>query len=456
MERWMRSRWVWMCVLAATGLPVTSGCAPDCTQLKKDFQGALQSESPFVAPPAEGERPIHFGIAVRDELLNEVVDRALRAGLEKALTFSDGISLVTGQKVGLSTEGKIADVGLYPDKACDECLRVDGRLGGSLTIKLPVLGAQKVPLSGSFSVVAPVKFGPAADGKAAVLLDLSQAAALAKSSVKPEVTQLPPTWWKVIEAPLSKLMVDAVTRDLGPVTLFTFDGLDLGIAGLEVTPVKIVSDYKRSVVFAGFTTNLASDGATLEPRTDLGKNDDLAIGIDRRLLASMTVAMLKSGKLSRTWTKDGKESPDGPISITNPAVMLTDATAGPQPYELSFRAWKVPESGKCWWAQTQTLGTVDTTEKGEVRVGVSSIKITDSSLPGVFETVANWKTSQLVGKSAHVLTKTLNPAVVNFPGSAVSLSKTRLDVVDNAAWLLGSVAVKDSANTAADDDEADD
>lgn len=322
----VRSTGLWMSLAAMSACAALgSGCASDCPQVKKDLGAAIEAESPFVAVgAARDELPIHFGIAVRDELLNEIVDSAMRVGLQKALSFTDSIALATGQKIGLTTEGTVADLGLYPDSACDHCLRVDGRLGGSLGIKLPVLGSQKVPLSGTFSIVAPVRFGQTDDGRAALQLDLSKATELAKSQVNPDVTQLPPTWWKVIEAPLSRAMAKAITRDLPTVTLFTFEGFDLGIDGLEVIPARIVSDHKRGVVFAGFTTNLAADGAALEPRTDLGKNDDLTIGIDRRLLGAMTTAMLKSGKLSRTWTKGGEVDPSGPISVTTPIVTLPE------------------------------------------------------------------------------------------------------------------------------------
>lgn len=441
-----QKHWLWACIVATSACaPLGSGCATDCPKIKGQYDTALASESPFVEPAAQGDPPIHFGVAVRDELLNEVVDRAMRTGLEKALTFTDGIKLATGQNLGISTEGDVADLGLYPDKSCENCLRVDGRLDGSLSVKLPLLGAQKVPLAGTFSVVAPVKFGQTADGKAAVQLDLAQAASLARSKVNPQVQQLPPTWWKVIESPLSKLMVDAITKDLGAVTLFTFRGFDLGIEGLQVTPARLVSDHERGVVFAGFTTNLAADGAALEPRTDLGKNDDLAVGMDRRVLGAMSVALIKTGKLSRRWTKKGEPDPDGPIGVTLPEVTLPDGGGdGKQPYSMSFRAWNTPDSGKCWWAQTEASGTIAAGDGGKLDVTVDAVKLVESSLPGVFETVANWSTSRLLKRSAEVVTKTLTPEAVDFAGSNVTLKKSGLSVSGNGAWLMGSVAVKDA------------
>lgn len=423
--------------------PLGSGCANNCETVKKDYDAALAAEQAFASAPSD-DAPIHFGIAVRDALLNEVVDRAMRVGLEKALTFSESLSLATGQKIGLSTDGDVADLGLYPDKACEKCLRVDGRLGGNLTVKLPILGSQRVPLAGTFSVVAPIAFGQTDDGRASVQLDLSQAAKLAKSKVTPKVQQLPPTWWKVIEAPLSKRMADAITSDLPNITLFTFKGFDFGIEGLDVKPVSLVSDHSRGVVFAGFTTNLAAEGAALQPRTDLGKNDDVAVGIDRRLLGAMTMALLNGGKLSRTWTKDGKESSGGPISITAPSVELPETADGPQGYALNFRAWQMPTAGQCWWADTRIGGTVETGDGGELKVAIDEAKIMESSMPGVFKSVANWKASRIISKSSEVVTKTLTPKSVDLAGSSVALEKSALSLSGNGAWLTGSVAVAEA------------
>lgn len=443
-----------MLTALAAATPLGASCAADCEKMKQDYAAALQAEQPFAAAlPSGDDLPIHFGVAVRDELLNEVVDRAVRASLVKALSFTESVGVSTGQKIALTTSGEIADVGLYPDKACEQCLRVEARLGGSLTVKLPVLGSQQVPLSGGLKLVAPVQFGRTEDGQAAVKLDLAQAAKLGKSQVTPEVTGLPPTWWKVIQAPLGRLMVEALTRDLRPVTLFTFRGLDLGVEGLEVVPARIVSDARRGVVFAGFTTNLDVPAAALTPRTDLGKNDDLAVGADRRLLGALSVALLKSGSLSRTWTKEGDEAADGPIAVTLPTVSLPAAVDGKQPYAMTFRAWNVPAEGRCWWADTQVLGAVEADAAG-VQVTVEDLRITESSMPGVFQAVANWRTSALIKRSSSVVTRTLTPEAVEFPGGKVSLAKAHLVLDGDGAWLSGSVAVKGAGAAGGEDGDA--
>lgn len=432
--------------LLGASLLAGSGCRSQCTQLRSEYEKTTQAQ-PFTTVQTGDDLPVHFGVSMRDELLNDVVDRAVGAGLAKALTFVEDISLASGQTIGLQTKGEIADLGLFPDKACEQCLRIDGRLGGSVTLKLPVLGAQTVPLKGAFSVVAPVEFGRTDDGLAAVKLDLGKAAELGRSNVDPEITQLPPTWWKLIEAPLSKLMVEAVTRDLPPVTLFTFKGPDLGIEGLEIVPAKIVSDAKRGVVFAGFHTNLAApEGTGLEAMTDLGKNADLAIGVDQRILGSLTRAMIASGKISQRWTRDGEEDPNGPVHIGVDALKISPAEAGSaNPYELDFRAWNLPEEGQCWWADTRATGTVESRPGGAMAVAIDKVELQNSSMPGVFQAVAKWTTSRLFKDGAKVVNKTLDPNMLAFPGGSVEIGASTFVMKGTGAWLQTRATATGSA-----------
>ena len=437
--------WTLAAALGCVAL-VSSGCSSKCAQLKKEYEATTVSVSPFVAKPASGDDlPVHLAVTLRDELLNDVVDRAVRSGLAKALTFADEVSLATGQTIGLTTEGEVADVGLFPDKACDECLRVDGRLGGSVTLKLPVLGEQKVPLTGAFSVVAPVAFGRTDDGRAAVKLDLARAAELGRSQVDPEVTQLPPTWWKLIESPLSNLMVEAITKDLAPVTLFTFEGPDLGIEGLELVPAKLVSDAKRGVVFAGFHTNLnVPEGSELEVMTELGKNHDIAVGADIDVLNALTRAMLAAGKLSRTWTKDGEADPQGPIHIGIDGFIggfrFTQATDAGAPYTLDFRAWNLTDGGQCWWADTRASGTLKAGDGGALSLAVDEVELVKTSMAGVFESVARWTTSRLFAESSKVVTKTLDPERLEFPGGRLEIGKTAFSTDGRNVWFKANAS----------------
>jgi hypothetical protein len=434
-----------VCLIGAAILH--QGCASECTKLTREYKQVVEAEQAFVeTPPSGDDLPVHFGVAIRESVLDKVVDRAVNAGLQKALAFSEKISLATGQKLGLETKGEVADLGLFPDDACDECLRIDGRLGGQIRVKLPVLGAQSVPLKGSFSLVAPVQFERAESGRAAVKLDLARAAELGKSHVDPEVTQLPPTWWKVIEGPLGELMLEAATKDLEPVTLFEFDGPDLGVDGLEILPARIVSDARRGVVFAGFSSNLAAPieaGEGLKPRTDLGKNENFAVAVDSRVFRPLAVAMMQSEKLSRRWTRDGAANPEGQVRVSIRDFELGDATDGSRPYAMTFRAWNLPEEGKCWWADARASGQLAMAKDTRLDVSIEDAKIEDSSLPGVFQAIANWKSSRLFKESARVVTRTLDEETVEFPGGKVELRKAKVAVDGTSVWLRGRVAVTD-------------
>lgn len=417
---------------ALSALLIQSGCASDCAKMRAQYEQAATA-SPFAAL---GEaRPIHVGVAVRDELLNEVLDRALRRGLQQGLSLTEEVSLATGQSVKLTTEGDVADLGLFPDTACDACLRVDGRLGGALNVTLPLIGAQKVPLDGSFSLVAPVRFAATDDGRTSVVLDLQEAHNVARSKVTPEVTHLPPTWWKVLKSPLSKALGNALLKDLPPVTLFTFEGFDFGVDGLEVVPAKIVSDPEQGVVFAGFTTNIANVRGELAPRTNLGKNDNLAIGITPDALGGLTAALLQSGKVPRTWSDDGNPDAAGKIHVTSPRVALTD-TAN---LETTFRAWNLPQEGKCAWGDVQAVGQLSGADGGGVQVSVEDATLTDTSLPGVLDMVVTWRASKLLSAAEQSLSRTITPDAVNLAGHDVSMRRSRVVVDQGGVWLSGTV-----------------
>lgn len=431
--------------VAAMAWAASSGCASDCARMRGDFDDAVAAASPFVDQvPADG--PLHFGVAVKDHVLDEVVARALNAGLEQALTFADEIALATGQAIRIAASGNVAEIGLFPDKACEACLRVDGRLGGELAIKLPVLGTQKVPLTGTFSLVAPVEFATTSSGEAAVMLDLGKAAKVGKSQVRPEVTQLPPTWWRVIESPLGKLMLEAITKNLEPVTLFRFRGPDLGIEGLEVHPATIVSNAATGVVFAGFRTNLAAafpaGSSGMTPQTKLGKNEDIAVAVDARVITAAAAALLHSGKLSRTWTPDGKPSPDGEIHVTMREVSIgASDDAGKTPVTLGFRAWNLPKEKKCWWADANATGSVEVRDDKLLSVAVDEVKLGESSMPGVFTTVANWKVSSFILDTSRVITKSLADDALEFPGGKLDVRRAKISAEGSTLWLKGKVAV---------------
>ena len=441
----MRKSWMLLVGLALAAMNGV-GCASDCTKIRGDFDETVSTEAPFVETmPAEG--PLHLGVTVRVHVLDQVVDHALAKGLETALSFADDISLATGQKIGIVTKGEVADIGLYPDKSCEACLRVDGRLGGEVTVKLPVLGSQRVPLKGTFSLVAPVEFATTESGEAVVQLDLAKVASLGKSHVRPEVTELPPTWWKVIESPLGKLMIEAATKNLKPVSLFRFQPPDLGVEGLKVVPARIVSDAKHGTVFAGFRTNVAAaigaDEAGLKPLSRLGKNDDVAVGVDPRILGPLSTALVRSGKISRTWTKDGKPSPDGPIHVTIQNFSFEgDGDSESPPFTMNFRAWHLPAEGKCWWADVVADGRIEVRDHKLLAVAIDSAKVHESSMPKVFNAVANWTTSKLVLDSSKIVTKALAREALRFPGGTIDLKRARLSSEAGAVWLSGRVDVQ--------------
>ncbi len=447
----MKSLSVPAAVFAAALLLTQTGCASDCDKIRKQYEEALAAEPQMLEQvPADG--PVQLGVVIRDRVLDEVVDTALRSGLTKALAFSDKVSLATGQSVGLKANADVAKLGLHADASCEECMRIDGRLGGDVEIRLPLLGIQKVPLTGSMTLVAPVVLETTNDGRGAVKLDLAKVAQVGKSHVDPEVTQLPPTWWKVIQKPLSNMMLEAVTKNLAPVTLFTFAAPDLGVDGLRVAPARVVTNAKRGTVFVGFRTNLpAASASELAPLTELAAVDDIAVGVESGSATSFANALLTSGKLSRRWTADGKSDPNGPIHVTLREVTVRPGNADVAPFDVKFRAWRIADSGKCWWSDVDATGKVTVADGMQMTAEIESASIVESSLAGVFEPVANWVTSEFLLRTARVVTKSLDHEGTSFPGGKIDLTKGRLSSDGSAVWFKASTKV-----TSADDEEGGD
>jgi len=432
-------------LLAFVWVTTTAGCASECKRLRAKYHAVVAAEKPFVkTTDAKADMPLQFGVAMRDRVLDDIVDRALAAKLDDALDFADSVALASGKKIAIQTRGKLVDIELHADGSCPSCLRVEGRLDGTIRAKLPVLPAQTVPLDGTVTLVAPVVFARTEGGGGALKLDLAQVARIGKSRIDPRLTRLPATWAKVLERPLARMVLQAVTSDLNPITLMKYGGPDLGIDGLEVLPAKLVTDAKTRVIFAGFTSNLAADtGAGLSPRTKLPADRDVAFAVHPSVAVPALIAMLRAGKLARRYDAHGKADPSGPVRVTIDSLAVAPREGdGGYPFSMGFELWNLPESGKCYRANVAATGTVGV-QKTTARVDVEDVELRDSTLPGVVIALANWANSHVVEAGQKTIEKSLDRRAFAFPGGAVSLRAADVDVAPDAIWMTGRVKVGD-------------
>lgn len=425
--------------LMAVGVALlASSCSNTCPQVRTEYETQLKEESTFLADVPSADAPVHFGILLRTELLNQLVANALEANLNKALQVTDDLKLPSGQTIGIKTEGQVADLGVYADKSCENCVRLAGRLDGKVAIKLPIIPIQRVPLRGTFSLVAPILFGPTTADGTEIQLDMAKAAQLGHSSLDADVSQLPPTWAKVVRAPLAKTLLNAVSKELGEVKVATVKTPDLGIKGFVSGPATLKTNVNAGLLYLGFTSNLPVE-AGLVPKLELPKSKNFQVSVHPAMVTPLIQAALNSGKISRTYTEGGKANQNGPMHVTvNSFGMSQTETA--KNFDMHLRLWNLQESGQCYWADAVTKGSLEV-EGDKVSAKIVDAKITESSLPGIALIVANWKTSDVVESGKLALEKSLSKDLLSLPGSSSKLEKAGLMVEDGQLDFSGKMTV---------------
>jgi hypothetical protein len=375
---------------------------------------------------------------MRSSVLNRMVELALHDGLATALDLTDTVALASGQTISVKTDGTAADLAIYADKSCDHCLRVAGKLDGTIAVKVPVLPIQRVPLTGSFSLVAPIEFARNQAGKSEVRLNLQKMAEIGKSTINAEIAQLAPTWANVLKAPVSQKLMAAVVGKLGAVTLLEFNGPNLGIDGFEMYPTSLKTHADKGLIYLGFGSNLAGAGG-LEPFMDLGTNENTALSMSPTIMIPALQAGLKASKIARRYTDDGKDAPTGPLHLT--VQSFTPGADANALSSLSFRLSNLPNDGQCYWVDAQAQASM-AVKDDKLVMTVKSVDLKDSSLPGIALTLANWASASFLGQGREVMERSLSDDVFTVPGSTSILRGVTLRPSANAFVLSGKLAVE--------------
>lgn len=421
----------------------TSGCSNQCAQLKDEYEKALAAESPFVEKLTEDS---HFGVAMHMSLVNTLLNRAMKSEMDKALDLTDRVKLAGGKEISVKTEGKFADLEVFPDDSCPTCLRISGNIDGKLAVKVPILPIQRVPLRGSATIVAPVELG-VEDGRGAIRLDLGQMSKIGKSSIDAEIAQLPPTWAKLLKGPLSDLLLDAVSKTAGKVTVAKFDPLDFGVEGLRVVPVRVETNAKQNSMWVGFTTNLAGATGVVKPVLKRSKTKNFAMTLHPSILASAATAAMRAGKVSRTYTTRGKKSPNGPIHVTVSSFAASKSSDNSSPFSMDFRLWNLPEDGQCYWVDATATGlaSVDT-KAGEISADIESMKVRESSMNDLVFAIATWGKSEFIDETRRVVSHSLSEQAFDFPGASTTLMNPTLIGDEGVLTVEGRLAIPPESN----------
>ncbi len=427
-------------VISLLLITLGTSCSNQCEQIRSDYDASLKA-SPFVEN-VEG-LPIHAGVVLRTEFLNEVASVATERLMGDALSLTDQISIASNKSVSVKTEGKVIDFEISADPACENCVRIDGKLDGKVAVKVPMLPIQRAPLRGTLKLVAPLEFER--EGNDAVLIiDGEKWAKLGKSDLNAEIARLPPTWSKILQGALSDKLLASLGKTVGRVKVFTIRAADLGIEGLQLIPAKIITDAKKKTIFAGFSTNLAAADASIEPTTLVKSTENAVFITHPSILVPAVEASMRSGKIDRRYTAKGKAKKDGPVYATFRSMTLNEADAEGVPFKFGLRLWNLPTDDKCYWVDMDANGHVSIKDN-EVAVSMKDVDLTDSSLNGIVFAIVEWQNSEVLEASRQLLKKSISKERFNIPGGSISAKSARITTYKGALRLGAMLTVSGDA-----------
>jgi hypothetical protein len=421
-----------LAVTAASALTL-SGCGAQCAQIKNDYAGALKAEEGFkeLSPVAQG-LPTHVGVGVKLDLIGQVAEYLIGQSLKEALGYNGTLPAGVGQQLKIGVNGDAVDLGFQKDAACEMCFNLAAKLGGDMTVDVPFLGRQRVPLNGDMKVVAPLVFEPQADGRIKMILDLTKVGEFAGTTLSVEVSKnLPDAIARAIRQPLAKELTSRLTGQLKPMHLGTFDTPEFGIAGVKFVPSSLAFEPSKQAIFVGFATNLpgAPAGQGLNPSMALefGEGENFAVALQPALIMHAVSAAIQDGTVPRTYDLQGKAAKDGPAHVTMNAVEVAgkDAMTTSTPVGVNFRTWTMG-AGPCFWFDALVSGVV-ALEQSKLSVDLSAIKVTDASIaPQLIQGITNWKTAEFVKQTKRVMETTLAEPKFAIPGGALQLAASSL------------------------------
>lgn len=425
-------------LLLLAGL-TAAGCSSTCPQIRSQYEQALSTESELDQAIEPAKLPTQFGLTVRTDLLNELVNSAFQNTLKASLTQLAKVDVGAGKTVGLKTAGDIVRLKVEASNACDHCFRITGDLDGAVALDIPLLGSQRAKLDGTLTLVAPLTVTARKGGGGELMLDLAQAAKIGKSSLNANLGNLPEAWSRVLKSKVSDVLLDALTRDAAPVGLLSFAGPNLGIPGMEILPSALVSDHKAGTIFLGFSTNILAmqDETPIAPITQLGQNENLALSFNPNLVAHALGLMMKKNVVPRQYGDKGQAQRGGPAHATIQAVQFAPGRVGELPMTVDFRIFNFGEKESvCYSFDATARGKIELSGQN-VAVTLTQVDITDASIPGL-ASAAHWTQADFLRSSKTIVRESLSDKNIDIPGSSLAFKGLSINLENGAIVLRGA------------------
>ncbi|QDG50520.1 hypothetical protein FIV42_07170 [Persicimonas caeni] len=470
---------------ALCALVLGSGCEEYCAGTERSYNRALAAERTEVVEPEalSGDSPAQFGLALKTELIGDILDIVLQPTIDGALTAVSAIN-VDGDQVRLRSEGQILDLDVASDSACDHCFRITANLDGAIHADIPDWGNETANLGGSMSLVVPLLLERGETSDAALKLDLPAFVDIGRSSISARLGGVSDEVADMLEAPLSNLLLELLKDQLAPVTVAEFDAPSFGIPGFKLLPVQLVTDDASGTVFAGFATNIEAldvpGAAGVEPITDLAESENLAIAFQPAIIGHSLSLLMNDGQVARTYDLSGNASSRGNAHVTldgfevgehlldppdaeadagygdgadagyGADVMTLSADAGSSefpdaqapdvPFALGFQVFNLSSrDGFCFGFGAQAVGGVSVRDSN-LEIDLVDVRFTDSFYRDSLVNLSNWMDADFVTQSRTLVSQSLDKATVTVPGTELSLGATGLELRPNAVVLRAQSA----------------
>jgi len=433
-------------VMLLSVIALQSGCASQCAQVNSGYERALQAEQDVLGGDFQETQdlPVHLGVGLRMSAIDDLAKKLIGRSMADGLDIASSIPIGAGKSIAFTAKGQALDLGFEPDDACAQCFRMVGDLGGTISVNLPLIGKQTIPLNGDVKLVAPIVMETREDGGVKVVLDLPKFVDYAESLIEIGTLRLPEAQAQALRQSLSKIMRERLAERLERVDLFNFLPPDLGIEGLKVLPSKISFDAKQRAIFVGFTTNLPGiargEGVESSLAMAFSGDENVAVALQPAMVQNAVRILLKEGKIPRRYTPTGQVSETGPTRVTFDGLSLDAAQqSGPSPLSLGFRAWNIGEAA-CFWFDAVVKGAVTLTD-GKLAVDLTGVELKDASVaPNLVQALADWKSAEFVEETKRLLERTLSAPSIDVPGGTVTLAPSSLGQGQNALVLRSAVS----------------
>jgi hypothetical protein len=429
--------------LLLLALSVASGCSATCPQIRCNYTQALAAETELDQSLTPGKLPVQFGLTIETDLLNRVVNAGLQQALESGLSALSKVDVGAGKTIGVRTSGEVLNLRIEAADACDHCFRISGDLGGAVALDIPFIGKKRTPLDGELSLVAPLILARGEHGGGVLKLDLSQAARIGRSSLVARLGNLPGSWTRVLRSKLSTMLLDELLGGAEAVALFSFDGPDLGIPGMEIFPVALVTDAESGTIFAGFSTNIIGlqNDPSIPVVTELSDDQNLALSFNPDLVVHALSLMMKKDVLPRQYSSDGQPLRGGPAHASINAIRFSKGRVGELPMEVDFSIYNFGEQESvCYQFRGKATGRIALRPRA-LEVSLTDVEVVDSSIPGLAN-AGNWSQAEFLRGSKTIVRESLDEQNIEIPGATLEFQGLSIELNDGAVVLKGvAVAV---------------